>query len=182
MAGDALLVPRRPQLYNFAMFYTEIFRRLAEKRVRYLIAGGIALNLHGIPRMTADLDLIVALEPENLEAALAAMEEMGFIPTAPVQARALLDSDTRELWVREKHLIAVAFHNPARPYETVDFLIGLRLDFAGVWERRKEFTVEGLVLPVVGIDDLIALKEVSGREQDRADRDALLRLKRNHAV
>ncbi|MBI5447047.1 MAG: hypothetical protein HY900_38250 [Deltaproteobacteria bacterium] len=162
------------------MFYTELFRRLGERRVRYLVAGGVALNLHGVPRMTADLDLILALEPENLEAALGVMEEMGFVPSVPVPARELLVPENRERWILEKHLIAFPFHNPARPYEAVDFLIGLPVDFGALWSRRHEIALGDVALPVLGLDDLIALKEVSGREQDRADRDALLRLKRSH--
>ena len=39
------------------MFYEEILIALQKHRVRYLILGGAAVNLHGVPRMTADLDM-----------------------------------------------------------------------------------------------------------------------------
>lgn len=36
-------------------FCLDVFERFQELSVRYLVAGGVALNLHGVPRMTADL-------------------------------------------------------------------------------------------------------------------------------
>lgn len=47
------------------MIYLDIFRGLQEEGVRYLVVGGLAMNLHGIPRMTADVDLYVDLEKAN---------------------------------------------------------------------------------------------------------------------
>lgn len=47
------------------MYYELVFRNLNKKKVRYVVIGGIAVNLHGIPRATADLDLMVDLEKET---------------------------------------------------------------------------------------------------------------------
>ncbi len=44
------------------MFYLEVFRALEEHKVRYLLVGGLAMNLHGVPRMTMDIDLVIALD------------------------------------------------------------------------------------------------------------------------
>ena len=49
------------------MFYEEVFKILNKKRVRYVVAGGIAVVLHGFARFTADLDIILHLEEENRE-------------------------------------------------------------------------------------------------------------------
>lgn len=49
------------------MFYLEVFRALEEHKVRYLLVGGLAMNLHGVPRMTMDIDLVIALDTKNLE-------------------------------------------------------------------------------------------------------------------
>ena len=37
------------------MFYKEVFEALNTNQVQYLVVGGVALNLHGYPRMTYDL-------------------------------------------------------------------------------------------------------------------------------
>jgi hypothetical protein len=50
------------------MFYLDLFRCLHAHNVRYLLAGGLAMNLHGVPRMTMDVDLVLALDDENIDA------------------------------------------------------------------------------------------------------------------
>ena len=63
----------------------KIFTVLNAARVRYLIAGGIAVNIHGYQRMTGDLNL-VQLETTNLLNALQALSTLGYKPTLPVKA------------------------------------------------------------------------------------------------
>jgi hypothetical protein len=53
------------------MLYEALFRGLHGAQVRYLIVGAVAVNLHGVPRMTADLDLMVELTDRNLRFASA---------------------------------------------------------------------------------------------------------------
>jgi hypothetical protein len=48
------------------MFYVELFRALERAQVRYLLVGGVAVNLHGAERLTMDVDIMLALDPENL--------------------------------------------------------------------------------------------------------------------
>lgn len=47
--------------------YRQIFQALQNAGIRYLVVGGIAVNLHGYRRFTADFDILLALDPENLE-------------------------------------------------------------------------------------------------------------------
>ncbi len=49
------------------MFYEEVFRKLTDREVKYAVAGGVALVLHGVVRLTADLDLIVELSTMSLK-------------------------------------------------------------------------------------------------------------------
>ena len=46
------------------MFYLDLFRALDKHRVNYVLVGGLAMNLHGVPRMTMDVDLA---DPVHLE-------------------------------------------------------------------------------------------------------------------
>ena len=52
------------------MFYLDLFRSLEQHRVRYLLVGGLAVNLYGVPRMT--MDVVLALDSANLQGFLAA--------------------------------------------------------------------------------------------------------------
>jgi hypothetical protein len=61
-----------------------IFAALGKRKVRYLIVGGVAVVLHGIPRFTADIDLVLALDKANVLAALDALAGLGYWPRAPV--------------------------------------------------------------------------------------------------
>lgn len=60
------------------MYYQDVFTILNEKNVRYVVIGGIALVLHGVLRMTVDLDLIIDLEEGNIDRFLSAMKSLGY--------------------------------------------------------------------------------------------------------
>jgi hypothetical protein len=47
-----------------------IVRSLNEGNVRYLIAGGVAVNAHGYIRFTQDVDLVIALDAANIGRAI----------------------------------------------------------------------------------------------------------------
>ena len=47
---------------------SRFFRELEASKVRYLLVGGLAMNLHGVPRMTMDVDIILAMDEPNLQA------------------------------------------------------------------------------------------------------------------
>jgi hypothetical protein len=47
--------------------FKKLFSSLNQVTIRYMVAGGIAVNLYGIERATADIDLIVELEKERVE-------------------------------------------------------------------------------------------------------------------
>jgi len=67
------------------MFYLDFFRELEASKVRYLLVGGLAMNLHGVPRMTMDVDIILAMDEPNLQAFLKAANHLGLHPVAPVK-------------------------------------------------------------------------------------------------
>jgi tRNA nucleotidyltransferase/poly(A) polymerase len=48
------------------VFYEKVLRRLNRRGVKYVVAGGIAVNLHGVPRATADLDIVVEMSDTNI--------------------------------------------------------------------------------------------------------------------
>lgn len=60
------------------MFYLDLFRRLEEQQVRYLLVGGLAMNLHGVPRMTMDVDIALVMDRSNIETFVELAKENGF--------------------------------------------------------------------------------------------------------
>ena len=124
------------------------------------------------------MDLILALDRENVLAAVGAIEALGFRPRAPVQAQDLGDPHTREEWVREKGMRAFNFHDPHSGFREVALVLDHPLDFEEAWARRKVERAGDLEVPVASIEDLIALKRGTGRAQDESDIEALERLRR----
>lgn len=151
------------------MFLMVLFRKFAEKRLDYVVIGGVALVLHGVVRVTADLDLVVSLDRENLERLLSAMRELGYRPRIPVQPEALLEPENRAFWIAEKNMEVFSFYDPGKPLALVDIMIREEIGFAELRQHAVFVPVDGLQVPVVAVDDLISLKKIAGRAQDLED-------------
>lgn len=160
------------------MFYLDLFRELEREGVRYLLVGGLALNIHGVERATMDVDLALALDGENLERFLRAAENLGLKPMLPVPLTDLVKPAIRQDWIEHKHMVAFALRPPAPTAPTVDILIATNLDFEAAYARRLEKDLGGLRLSLAGLDDLIAMKRGTGRSRDEADIEAMEKLRR----
>jgi hypothetical protein len=158
------------------MYYEEIFRNLHKRRVKYVVVGGVAVVLHGIVRLTVDLDIMVDLGKKNVERFLEAVGSLGYAPKAPVALAEFADPVKRALWKKEKNMVVFSFYNPKKPFEKLDIFIHNPIDFSAAYKNRKVYKVAGLSIPVVSLEDLKKLKKLSGRKQDEADVIALLAL------
>ncbi len=158
------------------MFYEDVLRALNVAGVRYVLVGGTAVILHGVPRTTADLDMVVDLERENVLRLVSTLTNLGFRPRAPVPASDLADAAKRREWQEDKGLKAFSFHRPERPLDAVDILIDSPLNFAHLDKNAEHLLAGDLDLRIAGVSDLIRMKRAAGRAQDEADIDALERL------
>ena len=66
------------------MLFLGLFRALDARGVNYLLVGGLAMNIHGVPRMTLDIDVVQAMDEENLDRFIACAVEQGLEPVIPV--------------------------------------------------------------------------------------------------
>lgn len=161
------------------MFYESVFSMLQKKNVRHAVAGGVALVLHGVVRFTADLDLIVDLEQENLRRFIQAMKELGYRPRNPVQAEEFLDPANRSRWKQEKGMEVFSFVDPAQPMNLVDVFIEEKIPFHEIEGDLVRITAKGVTIPVVSPMHLKRLKQAAGRPQDLADIEALEALEKS---
>jgi hypothetical protein len=159
------------------MFYLELFRALEEDRVRYLLVGGLAMNLHGVPRMTMDVDLVIALDAQNVDQFIRCARRLGLQPQAPVALEALADPAARAQWIEQKHMIAFALCAPEPSAPTVDILIVHPLDFDAASARAAVRDAGGVPVRLASVEDMIALKANTGRRQDADDVAHLRRLR-----
>ena len=163
---------------NRSMFYQRLFATLARHDVRYLLVGGLAVNIHGIPRMTMDVDVIIALDPENVDHFIAAVAALGLRPVLPVTMAELADPAKRREWVEQRNRVAFALRAQEAGVPTVDVMLGIELQFEVAYRRRVVRDLDGVAIDVAAIADLIAMKGQSGREQDRYDIEHLRKLER----
>jgi hypothetical protein len=156
-----------------------IFAALQAARVRYLVVGGVALVLHGHPRFTADLDLVLALDPPNVLAAVRALSELGYRPRAAVDAERFADAETRRRWIEDKRMIVFTLWSPDLPATEVDLFAEEPFPFDEAYARAMRADLGEVQATVASIADLIALKRRSGRPKDLGDVEVLLALARD---
>jgi hypothetical protein len=149
--------------------FERIFEALALSHVRYLVVGGVAVVLHGHARVTADLDLIVALEPENARAAMTALIGLGYRPRAPVDPLQFADPEVRQHWIDEKGLKVFSLWSPNFPGTEIDIFVKEPMPFVEMAGRAVRVTVGGSQLLVAGIEDIIRMKKAVGRPKDLDD-------------
>ena len=159
------------------MYYFDLLKEFHSSGIKYMIAGGLSVNLHGIPRVTQDLDIIISLDSTNIAALNIVMKKLGFLPSLPVNPEYLADYSIRESWIREKNLIAFTFHQTSDNYRVVDIVLVNPLDFESAYQNRTVKTVRDFTINLVSIDDLIKMKKFSGRSQDISDIEMLQKLK-----
>jgi len=159
------------------MFYLDLFRALDQENVRYVLIGGLALNIHGVERATMDIDLMLAMDAENLDSFCRVAGSLQMTPVLPVSMKDFADPATRQRWIDEKNMLAFAWRPLELSAPTVDILIHPKVAFTTIWERHVEKDLGDIRVRLAHIDDLIALKTETGRQRDMADVVALERLK-----
>jgi len=149
--------------------YQTIFKELNELGIDYLVVGGLAVNLHGIPRMTYDIDLLILLNPENILKAVGKLTQWGYRPKVPVDPRDLADEAKRSSWIQEKGMKALSFYSEDLAIAEIDLVFDSPVPFEQLKSRAVIFELKDAKVPTVSIPDLIELKLHAGRKQDLAD-------------
>ena len=147
-----------------------IFRALNEREVRYLVVGGVAVNAHGYPRATHDLDLVIDLSRENVLAALEALGGLGYRPLLPVAAEQFADPERRREWhdLRNVEVFSMVGAKAAEP--TVDIFVEEPFVFPEEYARATAVELsEGILVRFIHIEALIAMKRAVGRPRDEDD-------------
>ncbi len=149
--------------------YQQFFNGIDKEGIDYLVVGGLAVNLHGIPRMTYDIDLVILLDTENILRLIKILDRWGYYPRAPVQAEELADEKKRAHWIKEKNMKAFTFYNDNEPLGEIGLIIDSPIPYDALRKTAVLFDIGGVNVPVISIPDLIEVKLQSGRSQDLAD-------------
>lgn len=151
------------------MFIFEAVDALEKAGVRFAVAGGHAVALHGATRGTLDVDIVLAMSKENFVAAEKALLSIGLASRLPVDAAEVFAF--RKEYLERRNLIAWNFLDAKDPSRVLDIVLTWELKPGEVAKVRAA----GREIPVLSKNALIAMKKASGRPQDLVDVEALER-------
>lgn len=139
--------------------YKEMLQCLSAENVRFLLVGAYAVAAHGYPRATKDIDIFVQPAPDNASSLMRALTRFG----APLSNVSAGDFATA----------GIVFQIGSQP-RRIDLLTWISgVDFQQAYDRRQMVCLEGMDVPVISLEDLIANKRATGRTQDLADVERL---------
>jgi len=137
--------------------FREFLKLLNSSNVEYLVIGGYAVNYYGFPRATADLDIWIAINPDNAQRITQALRSFGF-PQADANP-----------FQKERQIIRMGV--PPMRLEILTTISGA--DFTDCYARRLEADLDGVLVNFIQLDDLKRNKQASGRLKDRVDLEQL---------
>jgi len=143
--------------------FKEFIELLNEHKVKYLVIGGYAVNFHGYPRYTKDIDFWFWTTEPNVEKLIEVIKDFGF---------GSLKFETAD-FMEPENIIQLGYE----PYR-IDLLVDVEgVDFEACYDRRTEAELDGVMVNFLSIQDLIEAKKKAGRLQDLADAEQLEKLK-----
>ncbi len=144
--------------------FDSLVSALHSARVRYLIADGLAVNAHGYLRFTRDIDIVLQLSRENIEAAFAALAGIGYRPIVPISAAEFADAGKRSSWEREKGMTVLNFWSEQHRDMPVDVFVTEPFDFDAEYGRALIKPLGSVEVRFVSIPSLIRMKEIAARK------------------
>ena len=155
-----------------------IVRALNGAEVQYLIVGGLAVNAHCFVRLTRDVDIVLALRPENASKGLRTLLNIGYRMAIPATPEQFADAATREEWRRDKQMIVLKLWSDEHQRTPVDIFVYEPFPFDLEAPRAQSLEVcPGIAAPVVSLETLLEMKRTAGRPHDLIDIEELQRMR-----
>lgn len=145
------------------------FEALTERDVRYVVVGGVAVVLHGHPRLTADIDLAIDLDPEPLAHTMQVLTELGFEPQLPVSIEQFMDPAIRDVWISQRNMTVFSLRSRSNSLLTADVFAKNPIPFADLWRDAVQIALHASTVRVASIAHLIEMKSLAGRPKDLED-------------
>jgi hypothetical protein len=139
--------------------FKEFLKSLNAHGVEYLVVGGYAVGYYGYPRATADIDLWVAIHPDNAARVVQAIRAFGFDQPAL----------TPTLLLKPDQIIRMGM--PPFRIEVMTTISGVR--FEECHAARTLADLDGVPVPIIGLEQLKHNKRAAGRFKDLDDLEHL---------
>ena len=136
----------------------EILFALTDAEVEFIVGGGVAAVLHGVERVTLDIDLALDMEPANVEKFLQVMNKLGLQPRVPVPARDLMSHEAVRRMISQKEAMVFSFVDFNRPLRHVDIFLQGNLSFEELSRGARKIEIERRTIKIMGIGKLLEVK------------------------
>lgn len=171
----------------------DLLKLLAKSDVDFVLVGGLAVALRGYSRFTADVDVVLAMEADNLAKFIQAAKHAGLRPTIPVPIETLGDPDLIEQWYREmghagkprsgcsqKGMLAFSLRTADTRPLVLDVLVKSVVPYVDLRKQATILDIGELKVAVATIDHLIVMKTGTGRSKDQIDIEELRKIQANN--
>jgi hypothetical protein len=139
--------------------FKDFLKLLNEEKVEYLLVGGYAVGFHGYPRATKDMDIWVAVSPENAERLVRVFCRFGFSQKIFSPAS----------FLNEKKVIEIGIE----PFR-IDVIMSISgVSFSECYAQKVEYLYEGIPINLIDLEHLKSNKRAAGRLRDLADVEEL---------
>jgi hypothetical protein len=143
--------------------FKEFIELLNEHEVQYLVVGGYAVNFHGYPRYTKDIDLWIWLDANNIDNLISTIKSFGFGNLGL----------SKEDFSDPENIIQLGYE-PHR----IDLMMDIEgVDFEASYKHKEVVELDDVPVNFISLDDLIKVKTETGRLQDLADAEQLKKIK-----
>ncbi|MBI4025829.1 MAG: nucleotidyltransferase [Verrucomicrobia bacterium] len=132
----------------------DVFKSFQKREVKYVVIGGIASTLYGVPRATFDLDVLIEATPDNARKLLDALLETGLGTASLTTVEGVLANEITIF--NDRVRIDVQTSTPG-------------LKFSEAWARKKCMNYDGQDFYIISKEDLISSKKASARPIDLED-------------
>ncbi len=160
------------------MKIADLLQSLSDEQVQYVLIGGLAVQLHGFLRSTFDIDLVLAMNDENLVRFITVAKHYGLVPVIPVPIESLKNVSQIDQWHREKGMLAFALREPHIGGSVVDILVRPEVPFDTLMANAVMGKLFARQVWIASIDDLLTMKRIANRPKDQLDVVALEKIKR----
>ncbi len=137
----------------------EILVGLKEHNIKFIVCGGVAAVLHGVERMTMDIDLSLDFDKTNLEEFLIVMKKMNFKPRVPIPPEEILDPLKRKQMIEEKNAIVFTFIDPDNPFRQIDIFLEENKSFKQLSNHIEKISIGDMEIDVLSIEKIIDMKK-----------------------
>ena len=132
----------------------DVFKSFEQCNVKYVVIGGIAAILHGVPRATFDLDILIDATEKNAKNLLQALEIAGLGTATLTTPAEVIDNEITIF--KDRVRIDVQTITPGITFECA-------------WQNKKKLNYSGQEFFILCRKDLIKSKKASGRKVDLED-------------